>query len=93
MIIRGNANVNLVARERDAVISHGATRFLQERLFDCSDKYAINVCKKCGQIATTPMECRACETDEIVVTKAPFIFKLCKQELAAMLIKMKLETE
>ena len=38
--------------ERDVIISHGATRFCKERLFDVSDKYTVNVCKKCGMIAS-----------------------------------------
>lgn len=37
--------------ERDVLISHGATRFCKERLFDVSDKYQVNVCKKCGMVA------------------------------------------
>ena len=37
--------------ERDVLISHGATRFCKERLFEVSDKYNVNICKKCGMIA------------------------------------------
>jgi DNA-directed RNA polymerase II subunit RPB2 len=37
--------------ERDVLLSHGATRFTKERLFDVSDKYRVNVCKKCGMVA------------------------------------------
>ncbi len=37
--------------ERDVLLSHGATRLCKERLFDASDKYQVNVCKKCGMIA------------------------------------------
>lgn len=37
--------------ERDAVLSHGATAFLQDRGFYNSDYYQVPVCKICGLIA------------------------------------------
>lgn len=37
--------------ERDVLISHGIGRFCHDRMFDASDKYSVNVCKKCGMIA------------------------------------------
>ena len=73
--------------ERDAMIGHGASRFLQERLFECSDKYAVTICSKCGNFATTPQECKACETDEVTKVKLPYVSKLLIQELNAMMIK------
>jgi DNA-directed RNA polymerase beta subunit len=48
------------------------------------------VCEKCGQIATTPKECRACGTDKVVTVKTAYIFKLVRDELAAMLVKAKI---
>lgn len=76
--------------ERDSVIAHGCTMFLRERLCDQSDKYFITVCEKCGNLSTTPKECRSCGTDKVVTVRTAYIFKLVRDELAAMLIKTKI---
>lgn len=76
--------------ERDCMIGHGTSKFLQERLFEQSDKYSVSICGKCGNFATSHTECKACETDQINRVKLPYVSKLLIQELNAMMIKTKI---
>jgi len=76
--------------ERDCMIGHGASKFLQERLYEQSDKYTITICEQCGNFATNKQECQACETDQVVDIKLPYVSKLVIQELNAMMIKTKI---
>lgn len=75
--------------ERDCMIGHGATEFLNERLFKQSDYYTVVICQKCGNFAFKN-HCQACETDEVVTVKYPYVGKLVTQELNAMMIKTKI---
>jgi DNA-directed RNA polymerase II subunit RPB2 len=70
------------------MIAHGVTRFLKERLFEKSDPYTINVCDNCGNIATSQIECKFCNTDKISKVGLPYASKLLIQELNAMSIKV-----
>ena len=74
--------------ERDCMIAHGASRFLKERLFDCSDPYQIIVCDHCGMITTNKNECTACKKDNVTTCNIPYAAKLLIQELMAMSIKV-----
>ena len=68
--------------ERDCMISHGAARFLKERLFDVSDCYRVHLCQTCGLICQANLEehryeCNNCSnTSNICQVKIPYACKL-----------------
>jgi DNA-directed RNA polymerase II subunit RPB2 len=85
--------------ERDALIAHGLSKFIKEKLMDNSDAYIVYVCDKCGLFAQRfqrpenkayPSEedtyyCPACQNvNEISKIKIPYAFKLFLQELMAL---------
>lgn len=89
--------------ERDCMISHGVSKFLNERLFDLSDKFEIPVCTRCGHMASRLDECSCCgdqtpsstttsssslNRDTISYLAIPYACKLLFQELMAMMIKI-----
>ena len=84
--------------ERDCMISHGASRFTKERMYDVSDKYSVHVCKKCGLIAIYNDKkhihlCKICENKtEFSYVEIPFSCKLLFQELIAMNIVPRIMT-
>lgn len=68
--------------ERDALISHGASALLRERLCDVSDAFNLPICKNCGTIAITNhrlgiYKCNLCaDKAEIGVIRIPYVVKL-----------------
>jgi len=84
--------------ERDAMISHGASRFTRGRMYDASDKYQVHSCNKCGMIATYNDEmhihiCRTCENRvDFSYVEIPYACKLLFQELLTMNIAPRLMT-
>ena len=81
--------------ERDCMISHGAARFLKERLMDVSDIYRVHVCENCGLIAEADIKagsykCRLCPASKISQVYIPYACKLLFQELLAMHITPKM---
>ena len=77
--------------ERDALIAHGGSAFIQETFFDMSDVYQVNVCDHCGGIISSPKECRACKKGDISRVNAPFCSKLLLQELQALGVSIKIK--
>ena len=85
--------------ERDCMISHGASRFTKERIYDVSDKYSVTVCNKCGLIASYNEEhsiyvCKNCDNrTHFGTVNIPYSCKLLFQELITMNIAPRIITE
>lgn len=94
--------------ERDSIIAHGMSRFLKERLLDCSDAYSTYVCGKCGMFArredsrynesrpqpTDSYYCPMCNNyTDIHQIMIPYAFKLMIQELMAMNIAPRIRVQ
>lgn len=93
--------------ERDAILSHGASVFLKERLMDMSDNYRVYICDVCGIIANYNVstdsrtgteyniqECKSCDNHSAFSEiRIPYSCKLLMQELYAMGILLRLIPE
>ncbi|XP_026754215.2 DNA-directed RNA polymerase I subunit RPA2 [Galleria mellonella] len=90
--------VRLGEMERDALLSHGATFLLQDRLLHCSDETEAVVCTKCGTLLAPIVgrmdgsmnTCRLCREGDLVTVNIPYIFKFFVTQLAAVNIKLKI---
>lgn len=80
--------------ERDCIISHGASRFMLDRVYDCSDKWEMHICNKCGMIASVNEDedknifvhkCSKCNNrNDFSKVKTPYCAKLLTHELMCM---------
>ncbi|XP_049880530.1 DNA-directed RNA polymerase I subunit RPA2 [Pectinophora gossypiella] len=94
---RRGGGVRLGEMERDALISHGASFLLQDRLFHCSDKSDAVICTKCGTLvgpiagkAEGSESCRLCGEGALVSVAIPYIFKFFATQLAAVNINVRI---
>ncbi|XP_063774176.1 DNA-directed RNA polymerase I subunit RPA2 [Pseudophryne corroboree] len=92
--------------ERDALLAHGTSFLLHDRLFNCSDRSEAHVCVACGSLISPLLEkpppywssmrnrkhyCTICNrTDTIDTVSVPYVFRYFVAELAAMNINVKL---
>lgn len=94
-----DGGLRLGEMERDALIAHGASKFLKEKLLDNSDPYTTYVCGICGLFAQRFNRredkhysqdsdiycCVGCNNyTDIHKVKIPYAFKLFCQELLSM---------
>ncbi len=85
--------------ERDAVVAHGMSEFIKERLMECSDAFRCFSCRDCGLLAiANPQEgiwnCRGCgNTTNFSEVEIPYAYKLLLQELETMCISSRLITK
>ena len=85
--------------ERDCMISHGAARFTKDRMYDVSDKFSVNICKKCGMVAAFNNEknihyCNTCSNrTDFDYVEIPYACKLLFQELQTMNIVPRIMTQ
>ncbi|MDE1857047.1 MAG: DNA-directed RNA polymerase subunit B [Candidatus Micrarchaeota archaeon] len=86
--------------ERDALVGHGASLLLKERMLDQSDKADIWICKRCGDIGyfdfikNTPV-CPSCGEHTLERVEISYAFKLLLDEIKSMHIlpKISLKSE
>jgi len=70
-------------------VSHGASKFLSDRLLMNSDKYDMYVCNSCGNASIAMVKnhtfyCKSCDQyKNISKVRIPYAFKLLMQELQA----------
>uniref|UniRef100_A0A6C0CRZ6 DNA-directed RNA polymerase n=1 Tax=viral metagenome TaxID=1070528 RepID=A0A6C0CRZ6_9ZZZZ len=85
-----NGGLRFGEMERDAIIAHGASCFLKERMLDVSDNYRVFICKKCGLFCVANPErniykCSSCKNQiDISQSRIPYSMKLLMQELMTM---------
>ena len=96
-----NGGMRIGEMERDALIAHGVSKYIKEKLMDLSDVYTTFVCDKCGLFAQRLIKkenkhyptdrdvyyCPSCN-NKTNVSKIiiPYAFKLLVQELMSMCI-------
>ena len=85
--------------ERDCMVSHGASRFTKERIYDVSDKFVVHACNDCGKIAAYNAKkgiykCNMCDNmTNFSEVQLPYSCKLLFQELITMNVMPRIITE
>ncbi len=75
--------------ERDALIGHGASLLLKERMLDQSDKTAVLICKQCGGMGYHDFlkrtnVCPLCGNTALVEVEMSYAFKVLLDEIRSL---------
>jgi hypothetical protein len=85
--------------EKDAIVAHGMSQFLKERLMETSDISKAYVCDECGMFASKVIDkdyyrCKGCHNStRISSVVIPYACKLLFQELTSVNILPRIRTE
>jgi DNA-directed RNA polymerase II subunit RPB2 len=84
--------------ETDAIVAHGMSQFLKERMMETADLYVAYVCDSCGLLAQKVIDknyhsCKSCKNySKISKVNMPYAFKLMTQELMSVNIAPRIVT-
>ena len=81
-----NGGLRIGEMERDSILAHGASDFLNESMMERSDKYEVNIDRKSGLISKG-------ETVDDDKVKMPYAMKMLLQEIQSMSIAPRLITD
>ena len=75
--------------ERDALIGHGASLLLKERMLDQSDKTTVLICRQCGDIGyydhiKRTTVCPTCGSGQLTPVDISYAFKVLLDEIKSM---------
>lgn len=79
--------------ERDAIISHGCSMVLKDRLMNCSDVTTFLHCDKCKSILFTDEKRCLCDNKQFKEVELPYVFKFLCSELLSMNVRVKIELD
>lgn len=88
-----NGGLRIGEMEKDSLLVHGVSKFINERMFESSDYFYIYVCNQCKIISSNIVECHSCGGNVIHKCNIPYACKLLLQELNGMGIKTLLDVK
>ncbi|KAK2198336.1 bifunctional RNA polymerase [Babesia duncani] len=98
---KNHGGIRFGEMERDALIAHGTSALLQDRLMHCSDAHTAFVCPKCGSLLSATIssigvntkdvtsKCKVCNVNCKLVT-IPYVLRYVANELASINVGIKL---